>query len=138
MWQSGVINEFIWDDVVTTAWMLHRLAAIKDASNPELSQCMDRAASAIIAKSVQEQTWKGTPKLQRFYIAARVAAAIAKLLSTDSVGQNARELMEIYLSNWRQRSLKLVPEVTDERWDVATVTFALEAFFQRSSYVTVL
>lgn len=129
MWQSGVINEFIWDDVVTTAWMLHRLAGIKDASIPELSQCMDQAASAMVAKAVQEQTWKGTPDIQQFYIEARVAAAIVKLTSTDLVASNARDLKEVYLSNWRKRTLKLAPEVTDERWDVATAAFVMEALF---------
>lgn len=129
MWQSGVINEFIWDDVVTTAWMLHRLAGIKDTSIPDLGQCMDRAASAMVTKAVQELTWKGTPDIQRFYVEARVAAAIAKLLSTDSVAPNARDLMGIYLSKWRQRTLKLAPEVSDECWDVATAAFVMEALF---------
>lgn len=129
MWQSGVINEFVWDDVVTTAWMLHRLAGIKDVSIPDWSRCVDRAASAMTLKAVQEQTWKGTPELQRFYVEARVAAAIAKLLSTDSVASDPPGLREIYLSKWRQQVFRLAPDVADERWDVATAAFVLEALF---------
>lgn len=129
LWRSGVLPEFAWDDVVTTAWVLHRLGLIEDAHIPEWSRCVDQAASAMTSKAFQESTWIGSTDLQRFRVEARVAAAISRLLTADSLILDARELMQLYIFEWRRRSLEVAAGLAENEWDVATLTFVMESLF---------
>lgn len=132
LWQSGVLKQYVWDDIVTTAWVLHRLAPIRGIPSPGWCDGLARAASSMIIKASNPTTWKGTAELQRFRAEARVAAAVSIVLETTLLDAQPAESLAIYLSDWRRRAVEFASKIPDDGWDVATAVFALESLFSTS------
>lgn len=132
LWQSGVLEDYDWDDILTTAWVLHRLAPIKGISTHGWNDCLTRIATSMITKVAKPETWKASGELQRFRIEARVAAATDATLKACFIGVQVTESLEIYLSDWRRRAKAFSSKLSDDDWDVATAVFVLESLFSMS------
>jgi len=131
LWSSGVLKEFTWDDIVTTAWVIHRLSPAEGISVPGWHECLSHATSRMASKTVNTDTWNGTSEIQRFRVEARVAASISVVLSCKLLDSASRDLSEIYLNDWRIRSLSYASILHDDEMDVATATFVLQALVSR-------
>jgi hypothetical protein len=129
LWKSGVLHEYPWDDVVTTAWVLHRLAPVGGITTPHWKDGLLRASLSMISKVANPATWRGSSELQRFRAEARVAASVAAVLATGICDSNGRESLQIYLSDWRRRARTCVQNIPDADWDVGTASFVLQALF---------
>lgn len=132
LWNSGVLGHFSWDNVFTTAWVLHRLALIDITSERSWSYRVAESALNMIRKVGQPKTWHGTDELQRFRVEARVAASALRVLAISSrnlPGLPPLEPVESYLRDWRRRARAFAPKVAEQDWDVATAAFILESLF---------
>lgn len=132
LWESGVLEDQEWDDVLSTAWVLHRLMPIKGINNPGWNVSLADIAALMISKVANPGTWKATGELQRFRAEARVAASACVALKAGFLSAHTAEAMEIYLSDWRRRTALLVLKINENDWDVATAVFVLEALFSTS------
>lgn len=127
LWTSGVLSDYPWDDLVTTAWVIRRLAPLENIRINGWVKCISNATESMIFKTSKPQTWNSSDQLQRFRVETRVSAAVSKTLESGLVNNEIAERLEIYLSNWRNKSLKFAVTISKEQWDVATAVLFLEA-----------
>lgn len=127
LWKSGVLRDYVWDDVVTTAWVLHRLAPVKGVTTPNWNNGLARASFSMVSKVANPATWRGCSEIQRFRVEARVAGSASVVLAAGLLDSNGSEPLQIYLSDWRRRAGALAAKLPDADWDVATAAFVLQA-----------
>jgi hypothetical protein len=129
MWKSGVLSEYVWDDVVTTAWILHRLAPIKGIAAQSWDDGVSQASLNMVSKVGDPATWRGCPDVQRFRAESRVAASVSSVLATRRSASSDLESLRIYLSDWRRRVQVLAEKIPDPDLDVGTAAFVLRGLY---------
>jgi len=127
MWASGVLQEFRWDDVVSTAWVLHRIVKV-NVQMAGWRDCIVRATRNLVERAGNPHYWTGTPQLQQFRVETRVAAACALFVEADTFPKEVRERTTLYLNNWRRRAFPLACNLSDDDWDVSTALFYLQGY----------
>jgi hypothetical protein len=132
LWKSGVLK-YDWDDLVTTAFVLSYLAPFNDVSIPEWDKCVIAALDNMISKARSDEFWKRTTddKLQWFRVESRIAAAIAIVLRKRCVPLHVRDGSNYYLSGWRNRWEDFANNLQEDKWDLSTALFILDALYSR-------
>ncbi len=130
LWESGVLHMYPWDDVVSTAWVLHRLVPIEGIKATSWDESLSDAAFRIITKASNHSTWLGSSALQRFMVEARVAAAVNRMVETGRFRGDFIDLGRAFLNDWRRRARVFTAKIPDKDLDVSTVTFVLEGLYK--------
>ncbi len=128
LWVSGVMKEYSWDDIVSTAWVLHRIANI-NISISGWDECIVSAAHTMITRARLQEQWIHTPDIQRFRVESRIAAATVKILKLNFLPYDIEEHLNLYLNNWKRKTASFLRGLPDSELDLSTVLFCLEGLF---------
>jgi hypothetical protein len=135
LWVSGVLTEFTWDDLFTTAWVIHRLCPLPHTGVKEWPPCVERALTILMERSLNPDSWAGTDPNQRNRVEARIGAAATKAIAHLRFQQRTSELVERYLDQWRKQARDWATNLPEGELDLATTTFLLEGLYTREDLV---
>lgn len=135
LWNSGVLTEYLWDDLQTTAWIIHRLAPLHQVHRPIWSDGLRIALRNMVRRTMEPNFWPGNDFAQRNRVEARIAAATARAKKLIELDEQERGLVDLYLSGWRTQATEWVKSTTDEALDVGTVAFLLQGLFDNSELI---
>ena len=127
MWTTSVLENFRWDNVLATAWVLHRLSQTSELPIEGWKGCLDDALFAMIHQAVDGKTWNGSPKTQRFRVEARVAAAVNRTQRIRGLSKRSREAAGLYLRSWVPRVEQWVTDLPPAEMDVGTASFIVDS-----------
>lgn len=127
----GTLDEYSWNDLVGTAWVLHRVSSAASVSADGWTDCLESALRSMLARVVEPGTWRETELNQRMRVEARVGAATAAMLRVPNLGEGITDLCTLYLRNWRTRAANWIASLKEEEWDISTVAFLLDALYSR-------
>lgn len=125
LWYSGVLSEYLWDGISTTAWILHRLSAINININWESN--MNNAVEAMLKKATNPKIWTRSSDLQRFRVEARVAASLIISKNNFNISDQLGKRVDIYLTEWKQRAINELTKLNETDMDLATALFLVDA-----------
>jgi hypothetical protein len=135
LWASGVLTEFSWDDLLTTAWVLHRLSPIPSTSVLNWGPCIDHALEILMERSMEANCWIGSNADQRNRVEARIAAAVAKTAANHKLVKSTVNLVNAYMRDWRRRANNWAANLSDASLDLATAVFLLEGLYDYGELV---
>ena len=127
LWRCPQFQSFLWGDVFTTAWLLHRLSVMQSLNIDGWRTRLHRAADAMIEAALRPGTWSGSPEAQRFRVESRVAASAASLRRHLGPPTDLREKTDLYLAEWNRRASGWFEALPIEEWDLSTVIFMLDS-----------
>jgi transcriptional regulator with XRE-family HTH domain len=136
LWTSPILDQYAWDGLWVTAWLLHRLALIGGVHVPGWQECLEDAFSQMIEVARAPRTWTSSDDAQRFRVETRVGAAVAKILLSERLSKRSREAALIYAQSWKARAEGWAKRQRLQEMDVATAAFlvwglAAESDFER-------
>jgi hypothetical protein len=125
LWKSGVIKS-PWDSLFATAWVLRRLAPLKEIRTKSWLNCVERAVHTMIADSLNPDTWNSSNDIQRLRVETRICSAIT--LTEKEVRFNGilKEKVAAYTSETRERIRKELSRIPDKELDLSTALFAVD------------
>jgi hypothetical protein len=129
LWESGVLTGFGWDDLFTTAWVLHRLSPISSRSVPAWEPCVEHALMILVQRSMDANSSTYSNPDERNRVEARIGAAVAKTVANHKLRKSTVDLIEEYLPNWRKQATTWVTTLPDADLDLATATFLLRGLY---------
>lgn len=134
LWASGVLNDS-WDDLLTTAWVLHRLSPMPTASVLNWGPCVDHALEILLERSMEANCWIGSNADQRNRVEARIAAAVARTAANHELAKSTVNLVNAYMRDWRRRANNWATNLSNASLDLATAVFLLEGLYAHGELV---
>ena len=131
LWKSGVLN-YPWDPHFSTAWVLRRLLPLKEISSKSWVHCANQALHSMVLGALDPSTWSTTNDLQRFRVEARIASATTISTRTLELDDIVTERVAAYLKVWRQRTERILLDISDEELDLSTVLFLVDSLIEPS------
>lgn len=129
LWKSGVLTEFTWDDLLTTAWVLNRLSPISSASVPKWAACVERALTILVQRATEATCWIYSGTDERNRVEARIGAAVAKTAANHELPESTASLVDAYIGDWRRRAASWAAILPDANLDLATAIFLLRGLY---------
>ena len=130
LWESGVLSEYPWDGVLTTAWIVHRLCPTWRVQVLGWRTCLEQVLSNMLRQSLDERTWNRSDTFERQRVEARVAAAAARAERAVELAPRSKDLVRVYLSAWRDRATMWARDLADSDLDLATAVFLLCGLYE--------
>ena len=131
LWKSGVLN-YPWDPHFSTAWVLRRLVPLNEISSKSWINCANQALHSMIQGALDPSTWSTTNDLQRFRVEARIASAATISTRTLELDDIVAERVAAYLKDWRQRTEKILFDISDKELDLSTALFLVDSLINPS------
>lgn len=135
LWSSGVLTEYPWDDLLTTAWVVHRLAPLHQVYRPMWVAGLRLALHNMVRRTMDPGFWTTNDVLQRNRVEARIAAATSKAKKLIELDEQERGLADLYLSGWKTQASAWVKSTQDAALDVGTVAFLLQGLLDEFELV---
>ena len=124
LWESGVLKEFKWDDLVTTAWMLRRLLPLKlEDFNDDWVPQINVMINSLVRKSTDEAIWSMHDDIQRFRVEARIASAIYEGIIGSYIDPTLYEFSTSYLNDWKRKTTHIMQTINFSDFDLGTALF---------------
>ena len=122
------------DGIITTALSLYLLYPLYNFDKISWKKNCNETIKNMIIIAMSDDTWRNIPQDQRMIMEARVAATIARYYHHISSFNDIKDLADLYLTNWKQRTGAWL-EKNVESIDLSTATFILMAMLDHDDLV---
>lgn len=135
-WNSGVLDQYPWDSLFATSWILRRLVPLNLGSlyGDEWNALLNNSANMLLTKVADPGTFIGTTEIQKFRIEAKVASALIKILELNAIENLTRIQVEAYIENWKTKSTIIINKLKFEEYDLSTCIALADVFIETNEY----
>ena len=134
LWTSPILNNYAWDGLWVTAWVIHRLAPIDDEHVPGWRECVEEALVEMIKVARAPQTWSLSEEAQRYRVEARVGAAVSRMLQSGRLSEQSSKPARAYARSWKTRAEDWAKRQRTQEMDVATAAFIVWGLAAESDF----